>query len=228
MLMNENPGLIATLLHALDQPDPRQPLEDLFQRVMSSGCSPESAPDYREFLDVMATIERHQIRRDSRALVAAAFSMLLQGTKASLQATRFSRWWEKYGSLTKSMTQVGRRKTELDLVVRAGERLLVHFPLPRGPFEQTVHDLQPGPYQIGTETGWRLWTGELSEKDLLLGATERRRPLRLAAQDAPARPDSTRIFSLGETPLCVAVFPGIESGSIRIFRRMENGREILS
>jgi hypothetical protein len=126
------------------------------------------------------------------------------------------------------MAQVGRRKAELGLVVHAGERLLAHFPLPQGPFEQTVHDLQPGRYQIGTETGWQLWTGELSEKELLLHATERRRPLRLAAQDAPARPEPTRIFRLGETPLCAAVFPGIESGSVCIYRRMETGREELS
>jgi hypothetical protein len=136
-----------------------------------------------------------------------------------------SPWQDEYDRLAKSITQAVHRPPGVELIVGTGEHVLVCFPLPGGAFELVVQDIQPGRYRIGTDTGWQLWSGDLLENDLCLGAAHQSRVVSLAAQDAPPEGRPARTLDLGETRLRADVFPGFESGAIRIYRPAEGGVE---
>lgn len=79
-----------------------------------------------------------------------------------------------------------------------------------------VSGLRPGVLTVGLDTGWRLWSGRLTEEDLLWKRAFPGRRLPMAAQSEPADLQCSRRISIPVAMLSMVVYPGVETGSVGI------------
>jgi hypothetical protein len=93
-----------------------------------------------------------------------------------------------------------------------------------GPF-QVVESIRPGTYNFKLDTGRLLWSGPLTEKDLIWVYAFPSKDLALAADTGEAESLWTQELRLLEDLVIIRVFPGIESGRIEIHIRRPNTRQ---
>jgi len=79
--------------------------------------------------------------------------------------------------------------------------------------------LMPGSYRLCLPTGWVIWEQYLSERDLLLSRALPGEPLALAAATEEISRPMTREEVLLDGDLVLRVYPGLESGTVRIALR---------
>ena len=74
----------------------------------------------------------------------------------------------------------------------------------------------PGHYHLEIETGQLLWEAELREEDLMWTKAFPDQELALAATTEEVHAEPTRSFSLLDGEIILNVYPGIESGRVKI------------
>jgi len=223
--MNRDDLWITALIRALDDRDPRSSLRDIFDRIGALAPERRRSPDFRRLLDLMAAVERHYLNRTWQPVTEAAFQMVVErfltsrGAGGSSDAGRSSPWQAEYQQLVAEIAETVHRPEALELMVLCDEQVWGRFPVTPTSFTHSIPGVLPGHCDLRTDTGWRLWACEFKDTDLILSAVRPRRSLRLAAQSRSATPKPTKRVLLQPTSLLVSVYPGVESGLIRIQRR---------
>jgi len=232
--MNHNDPWTTALIRALSDTDLRSSLRDLFDRIGALSAEHRRSPDFDRFLNLMAAVERHYLNRTWQPVTQAAFQIVVDRYLSSLGSDRLScagrssPWQAAYQQLVADIAETLRRPEVFELSVMCDGQDLARFPVTSTPFTHSFPGVQPGYCELRTDTGWRLWTCELKDTDLILGAVRPRRSLRMAAQERLTTPKPTKSARLHSTSLVVSVFPGVESGLIQIQRRVAGLKERTS
>jgi hypothetical protein len=104
----------------------------------------------------------------------------------------------------------------LRILIQHNEKTIVETPLRKLPVTVRLVDAYPGFYRIGLSTGWVLWEGPVTEKDLMWSRAFPGMPLRLAAATEAEDSHASREFCLLDDEVGVSILPGLESGSIEL------------
>lgn len=80
----------------------------------------------------------------------------------------------------------------------------------------TFDRIQPGLYQLRTETGWVIWEEVLNEDDLLWSLSFPNQPLMLAADTDDSQKYESKSFQLLDDAMLINIYPGPEFSSLAI------------
>jgi len=110
--------------------------------------------------------------------------------------------------------RVGRGSVVI-LVEREGQ-VLASLSSDRTQAPWIAEGITPGRYRLATDTGWVLWEGNLSARDVLWAKAYGRRPIEMAADTGQAAGRPTREIATANAGLIVRVYAGIETGTLEI------------
>ena len=185
--MREDLYFLPIIARALRETDPQAALRKAFELIEAMGRQPQHRRGYRQFLQLMDTVDHWRRQQGPDPTPAESFSWEAMDRPPSIEL-----FIEKEGQIVAQCT----------------------FAKPSG--KQTVDGIVPGQFAIKTDTGRVLWQGTLAEEDLLWSRAFPGQPLSVAADTgSPGQPPTRTIRLLDET-LTVRVFAGIESGSLTI------------
>jgi len=218
---------VKLITQALSQPDPRKALLEAFRTIETLGEAPDYKEDYNQFQRFMDVAVRHLesqphlradgVRQFLLAWLTGAIDEDGQGEAPLFsQAVCHPQWRDTWEIL------LGRRPEEerLELLLARENKTVCRLTLTEAEDSVSVSRMTPGRYELKTDTGWELWSEELTEEMLLLTTDmPQPRPLQLAAETETSlrTPTHEAILLCGE--IRIRVFAGLEWGAIEIARR---------
>lgn len=187
---------------AFRQDNVKAALRTAFAAIARYAEEPEYQQGYAQFKAFMAVVHKYK-------------SSLPMDVDAGFDA---------FISITQNIEAVVEESEKFDVQLRiilhkdghlfADERVGADMPI-------DFENITPGAYQILLETGRLLWEGEISEKLLLWDFSFPDQELDLAADTDEILFRPSKKFRLLNGRLVVEIYPGIESGKIRISRIAE-------
>ena len=129
-------------------------------------------------------------------------------------------WGDRLQELQTQVNRVSMPPAHLHLELRRDDEVIARVRLEAGEFHQAIGQIIPASYSLALDTGRLLWESVLSREDLVWSAAFPHQALPLAADTGELHCASTRRSNLLGRKLVVAVFPGLESGRIRIEGRL--------
>ncbi len=100
---------------------------------------------------------------------------------------------------------------------------LKRIPLDQQGGRWTIDNLQPGFYALSFDTGRVIWEGELTKNDLLWTLAFPGQDLPLAADTGEEAIQPSRQFHLLQGEIVLNVYPGLESGRIKLLMNRPSG-----
>jgi hypothetical protein len=97
-------------------------------------------------------------------------------------------------------------------------KLISSLPLGLSNGTLNILNVAPGKYTIKLSTGYILWTGDLTEKDLFVLKAFPDSDMMLAAATDTLKTKPSKQIMLLDGEIIIQVFPGFEGGSIEIQR----------
>ena len=221
--MTDELFFLPILASAARRPDDVASWREAFAQIRER-CDNPREPGAREnwyrFLDAVFAVTDSD---EEEAIADAAFRMLLDRLEehesespadpADLWRTDSHR--EGYARFITCVKSSLSRAASLVVQFLHGRDLLAAWPWPLTG-EAMVRNLRPGDYTIALDTGWRLWAGRLEAEDLLWHRAFPQRPLAVAAESGPPTVHPSRHIRLGVAPLTMVVYPGVETGAVRL------------
>ncbi len=223
------------IARALDHPRPKEALVDALRKIEKQGREPEYEADYRMFTSFMAQIIENwdfQNRLTVETATALMEDIILQLSaeilaNPAIQMKTHPEWTELPPRWVEDLTRrvqplvsmaPGISDPELDVV--RDEQTVASIVL--SPLEPThrISDIQPGTYTFALDSGRLLWSGIITEHELILSEALPGENFKMAADsgEPTTRPPSRKITLL-EGDLVIQVYPGVESGWIEIKTR---------
>jgi hypothetical protein len=104
----------------------------------------------------------------------------------------------------------------LQLLLEREGQLIGVFSFPGGTGAETVAGIAPGHYQLRTDTGWLIWEGDLSERNLLWAKAYPGQALPMAADTEQAEGHRTNQMDLLNGSVQLRTYAGVEAGSLQV------------
>jgi hypothetical protein len=232
--LKENRGLffLPMIAEALQKPDPKKGLHEAFEEIENLGRQTEYKQGINQYQMFMFEINKN-IGVSSRLpedillntmlldlglqVIAGVFEQNRDDEQASLDLIKSRLDWENQFKRLCSETEKGKApdRTTKIIINKDGEYLeTIKFSRPT--FIKTLRDIKPGLYEFKLETGRILGEETLTKKELLWTYAYPEQDLKLAADtgDTVEQPGKEIEFLNGE--LILQVFPGLESGRLRV------------
>lgn len=221
--MAHNYYFIPILLNAMNSAEPYGALQEAFCEIQSLGKRPKYAAGYAQFerfiqwmvWECPALPTGHGY---DGMITQEVLERVLEGSEALARRDR------------ELHSQPGMRRQFLFLLRGLAERMpeagrfsltftnnaieLGQILLDAGPAQATFSNVRPGSCSLAYSTGRVFWEEKLEPAALLVGRTEDRKPLRLAAADDFTQIRPSREWHLCGGRICIRAYPGIESGSL--------------
>lgn len=223
--MSDDLFFIPILAAAVKDADPTTALEQALDRIHKMGAAPDHSNGHRQWRRFMESATASVDERERLAVADAAIWMaiarlcgedaetggVLAGSRRGQRPARGSADL----SMMRQLRAVGRRRESAVLMIQRESRIVATRCLE--PVDRTSIDgVCPGIYTLTLDTGRVLWSGHITDADLIWDRAFPDRPLPVAADSIPSSATPTRTISLTVAPVALAVYPGMETGSLRL------------
>ena len=236
--MHEDLYFIPLIAQALQDEDPASALVKVFDKVVTLGRQPSHERGYRQFRRFMDAVVRHAETNqpseyDLSPEVVEVLAGELAGDEADGDAEQLQdaiasilshpQWRQAYEQASAEIHGIADRSEPICVCIEKDGAPIAQILLDRaGPFTE-VTNIIAGQYEIKLDTGRMLWSGPITEQDLVWSKAYPGRPLKAAADTAASQDKPTRRISLLDGALTLCVYPGPESGLLQIQLLAEAG-----
>ena len=220
---------IKWITEAFKQPDREAALQSALEKIKSLGSQPEYAEGYEQFQVFMGLVNNH-IKKNGhktlseniiRALIVELATDTFEGDDQQkndileiIQSN--SDRQNEYQALSKQIQTLQEPFDTLEISVLRDEQPVGTVSLSEKKNTQTVSQLVPGFYKLVLSTGRLLWEGVLGDEDLQWVKAHAGQPLKMAADSGQAKAKPVKTLSILDGELELAIFAGVESGSMEI------------
>jgi hypothetical protein len=205
---------------ALNDPDPKTALRAALERISKMGEQNDYHQGFIHFLRFMEETRKHA--QGAMPMADPLLSPFLDdlafkeegGPGEEDRLLDLVRGLPEWRKLQEEISESEwEDRAEILLIERNGAPFArVSLDKPR----QAIARVKPGTYDFKLDTGRHLWSGAITEKDLLWSYAFPEKDLPLAADTGEAEPVSTKELRLLEDHMIVRVFPGMESGRLAV------------
>ena len=227
--MDNEMYFIKWITEAFKQPDREAALQSALEKITSLGSQPEYAEGYEQFQVFMGLVTNHIKKNGHKSLsenvIRALMIELATDTfdgddqqKNDLQEIIRSNpdWQSEYQALSKQIRKLQEPFDSLEISVLRDDQPVGAVSLTQKKNNQAVSQLVPGFYKLVLSTGRLLWEGILGEEDFLWVKAHAGQPLKMAADSGQAKAKPVKTISILDGELELAIFAGVESGSMEI------------
>lgn len=220
--MNNNLFFIPIIAVALQSPDVERALRDAFREVKKKSSEKRYAQGYLNFeLFMQEVYNRYQVTATDhvRELIARLGTGMFEGPLQEKESllniiNSHPEWKAEYEAFCRMEAHEDLTQDFPEIAVLSEKGPTRYVSFPKGPGSQRLNDIIPGNYRLElTNTGWIIWEGELSAKDLISSEANEDENLRLAAGLAPP---TKEIDLLGNGALILRTYAKDESGYFEI------------
>ena len=234
--MNDDLFFIPILAEAIKEPDPTAALERAFETIRKMAATPRYSNGRRQWHRFIEAATAGAGESERLAVGEAAIWMAIaglcgEGAEAGVVSTEPHRGQRRARgsadlSIMRKLRGIGRRRGFPLLMIQCDGRLVASRCL--GPVDYTpISGVRPGSYTLTLDTGRLLWSGDITDADLIWDCAFPGRPLVMAADSTPSPVTTTRTIPLTVAPVALVVLPGVEAGSLRLVGCEWSGTEGL-
>jgi len=212
---------ISIIARALQSPDVERALRGAFREIKKKGSEKRYAQGYLNFeLFMQEVYNRYQVTAAGhvRELIARLGTGTFEGPVQEKESllniiNSHPEWKAEYEAFCRMEAHEDLTQDFPVIAVLSEKGPARYVSFPKGPGCQRLDDIIPGNYKLElTNTGWIIWEGQLTAKDLISSEAHEGENLRLAA--GPAIP--TRKIVLLDGDMILRTYAGAESGRIEI------------
>lgn len=194
---------------ALRQKDAKRALQNAFIEIINLGKQPSYKEGFTQFQRFMEEISQNISLKEISGNLEDNLKPFIDLIMSQPD------WKRQYDELISDF-QI---KYNLELQLEKNNELLWKKLIAQETFSTTIKNIVPGDYIVKLNTGRILWEDTLSEKDLLWAKAYPEKPIDLAADTGIEIRKPTKEFSLLNSEIIIKVFPGIESGYMKIEKK---------
>jgi len=221
---------IRILMEAWEAPDRRQALSQALQELEKTSASTsykENYANFSRFLDEVETqlqADPHILKSHFLDLIDALLIPILTDTWEGSADDRNAilALCDAHSLLSQRLNQLRTHLEpaldvpELHLRVRKGDDIVAEVVVSGLSRGVSIPDITPGSYSIEISSGRVLWSGDLLPAHVLWTEAYPERDLQMAAQTDEVEDDPTLVASLLDGELELRLYPGLESGTLRL------------
>jgi len=200
---------IPIIAKALRQKDTKKALQNAFMEITNLGKQSAYKEGFSQFQRFMKEIYQNsslkKISGDLEDNIEPLIDLIMSQPD----------WEKQYDDLISEF----QLEYNLEIQLEKNNELLWKTTITPNGFSATIKNIVPGDYIVKLNTGRILWEDTLSEKDLLWAKAYPEKPIDLAADTGIEIRKPTKEFSLLNSEIVIRVFPGIESGYIKIEKK---------
>ena len=228
--MSNDLYFIPIITEALEQKNTEHSLKQAIKKIKSLGTKPQYKRGYEQFEKFM-DIVNERVQKEAPDNVSEADRIMelivelatdtFEGSDEDKQkALRIIKshppWQKEYDQLVTEIGELNQRPQGVEISVsRENEpRKSVIFQKIPGP--QTIDNITAGDYSLSFADGRLIWSGQLSEQDLMWSRAYPGKPFELAADTMERKAKPTKEISVFDGKVIIRVFAGLESGRIEI------------
>ena len=223
--MSRNLYFIPIIGKALKEPDVAAALEEAFGEIENKGEQERYAEGLKNFERFMQIAYLHHdaamddhVRRLIAELATGAFVAREPERKLLWELINSRPDWNVESLMFCCEDPTMDFLQDLDLVIQVSsmERIVGELRFDKVPGRESIGGIVPGNYVLKLlNTGWTIWHGELTARELIRSEAFGETDLRLAAGDGEGRPINQKDL-LNNGDVVLRTFAGTESGSIEI------------
>ena len=232
--MSKDLFFLPSIANALRKPDPKKGLQEAFEEIEKLGRQPEYKQGFRQFQIFMKEIKRNTearsslsediVRNSLRDLELQIIGGMLEENQdeeqASLDLIKSRPGWEKQFKRLCSETEKAKSPDRaVKIIIDKDGDYFETIRFNRPPFVKTLRNIKPGLYEFRLATGRILGEEELTRNELLWVYAYPTQDLKLAADTGDTVEKPAREIRLLGGELIIKVFPGLESGKIKVIIR---------
>ncbi|MCK4787320.1 MAG: hypothetical protein KAV87_26415 [Desulfobacteraceae bacterium] len=220
--MSENLYFISIIARALHEPDIEKALKEAFRKIKRMRTEERYAEGFSNFeLFMDSAYRHHKITATDYAheliaqLVTGTFEGSTQEKRSLLDfITSHPEWKTEYEAIRRMEEDENLMQEFPVIEVSSDKGIVIEKTFKKVPGCESFDGILPGNYKIRlVNTGWVIWEGELTAKELMWSEAHKGKNLPLAA--GKRRPtDEIDLLNNGEVIL--RTYAGIESGCIEI------------
>ena len=234
--MNDDLFFIPILAEAVKEPDPTTALERAFETIRKMAATPHysnGCRQWRRFIEAATAGvgESERLAVGEAAIWMAIGRLCGEGAETGVVSAGSRRGQRPARtsadlSIMGKLRGVGRRRGSPLLMIQCDGRLVASRCLdPVG--HASISGVRPGSYMLTLDTGRLLWSGDITDADLIWDCAFPGRPLVMAADSTPSSVTTTRTIPVAVGAVALVVFPGVEAGSLRLVGYERSGAEDL-
>lgn len=235
MADDNNLYFIPLLSRALESDDHPRAMEDAFRKIRLLGEQPDYEEGFRQFQEFIKTAlkpsgedSEEKIQRVRDAVYRLIYSLAtdtFEGDEeqkdALIKALSSTPGWNAEFERIKEEAQVFLApKTPIEIEVLRGDRFIGSVPV--SPEPASISPVPPGSYTFRFSNGRILWEGDIRKEDLMWAFAYPEKDLPMAAETVSIQREPTRSILLLNGELIVHIFAGLETGELRIERRVKD------
>ena len=233
--MNRDLFFVSLIANALQKPDPKKGLQEAFEEIEKLGRQPDYKQGFRQFQMFMMEIERNMDVRSSLSedivlnallrdielqVIAGALEENRDEEQACLDLIRYRASWKRqFDKLRREAEQADPPDRAMKIIIDKNGECFESILFVRRPLAKTIKNVRPGLYGFRLATGRILGEEKLTKNELLWVYAYPTQDLKLAADTGDTVERPTREIRLLGGELIIKVFPGLESGRIKMIIR---------
>jgi hypothetical protein len=223
--MSDGLYFIPIIERALEEPDVAVALEKAFCEIKHKGVQEpytDGSRNFEQFMGIAYSCREAVVSDHLHRLIAEMDLWPFGGTEQERKLlldvinSRLD-WKEEYESFCRQYaTEVVVQDLNPIIQVSSNEWIVGELRFDKVPGRGSIDGIVPGTYVLKLlNTGWTIWRGELTARELIRAEAFGDRDLRFAAGESEAQPTGEKdLFNDGE--LVLRTYAGIEKGSIEI------------
>jgi len=223
--MNDDLFFIPILAEAVESANPTTALKQAFETIRLMVRTPETSNGLKQWREFMKSATAKLDEHERMAIADAALWMAIArscsedddsvGTHGGPRQVEPPARGGEDLSMMRTLRAVGRRPGSTFLVVQRESRPVASRCL--DPVDRTSFGgVRPGIYSFKLDTGRVLWSGAITETELIWDSAFPNRPLPMAADSTLFSTTPTKTIPLTVAPIAIAVYPGMEAGTLQL------------
>ncbi|MCO6438477.1 MAG: hypothetical protein J5J06_15410 [Phycisphaerae bacterium] len=223
--MNDDLFFVPILAEAVESAAPTTALKQAFETMRLKVCAPETSNGLRQWRELVEAATAKLDEHERMAIADAAIWMAIARLCGEDEETEGAHIGPRHVgpaargredlNMMRTLRAVGRRRGSTFLVVQRESRPVASWCL--DPMDRTSFDgVRPGIYSFRLDTGRVLWSGAITETELIWDSAFPNRPLPMAADSTLFSTTPTKTIPLTVAPIAIAVYPGMEAGTLQL------------
>jgi hypothetical protein len=234
-IMSKDLFFLPLIANALQKPDPKKGLQEAFEQIERLGRQPEYKQGFRQFQifmkEIKGNIEARSNISEDIALNALLRDLELQVIAGVLEENRNEEqacldliksrpgWEKQFERLCSGAEKAKAPEGATKIIIDKDGEYFETIRFNRPPSAKTLRNIKPGLYGFRLETGRVLGKEELTRNNLLWVYAYPTQDLKLAADTGDTEERPAREIRLLGGELIIQVFPGLESGRLKVIIR---------
>jgi hypothetical protein len=211
--------------------DPERAMREAFDEILKLGKNHQYERGFRQFQEFVKESfqpsgkDHRDVRLAVRDVIYRVMYDLATDTFEGSEEQRRSllstfkdnaEWNAEYERIKQEAHDVSPPQMSLEIDVLKEGRIVGSFPFSKTPM--TIGAISMGSYIVRLSTGRILWEGDIAREEVLWTYAFPGKELTMAAETELSEQPATRTIPLLDGEFVMRVFPGLESGTIRIER----------